>query len=183
MNTYLAVTRTIIMLGTITVGAMAWKVYGPPAEQLAPVVNRVVELANQTLGRGAVQPKPKSSEPPAPRLVAIRDSVLEPLPGGAPLRVDREVAPAAHFLDIPTHPTPQTVSTDALLGQLHLLGAVDVELKPWGATGQTYRCACRMASAANPTLERNFDAVATDAKSAVEQVLADIEDWRKQAPN
>lgn len=181
MNTYLAITRTIIMFGTITVGAMAWKVYGPPPEQLAPIVNRAVELANQTLGRDATSPK--SSELSAPRLAAIGDSVIEPLPGGAPLRVDPEVAPASHFLDIPTHSAPQAANADALLSRLRSLGAVEVEVKPWGATGQTYRCACRMASPSNPTLERNFDAVAANAKSAVEQVLADIEEWRQQPTN
>jgi hypothetical protein len=181
MNTYLAVTRAIIMFGTITVGAMAWKVYGPPPEQLAPIVNRVVELANQTLGRDAVQPK--SSELSAPRLLGISEAAIEPLPGGVPLRVDPEVAPAAHLLEIPTHPAAQVAGADVLLGRLRSLGAVDVDLKPWGATGQAYRCACRLASPANPTLERNFDAIATDAKSAVEQVLTDIECWRQRTTN
>jgi hypothetical protein len=178
MNSYFAITRTIIMFGTIMVGAMAWKVYGPPPEQLAPIVDRVAELAAQAVGREQANPSLSGTHPP--RQAASPSLLPLPAPSGASLRVDREVAPATVANQAPPYAQPQSARIDELLAPLRSLGVVDAELKPWGATGQTYRCACRVASAENPTLERHFDAVAADAQSAVEQVVGEIEQWRKR---
>jgi hypothetical protein len=178
MNTYLAVTRTIIMLGTLLVGAMAWKVYGPPPEQLAPIVNRVVELASQTFGHE--DDESKAFAVPTESL-ALTEAPTFPMPSSAPLRLDPEVAPAAYSQGAKANVSAPAASTDELLERLRLLGAVDAELKPWGGSGQTYRCVCRVASSENPTLERHFDAIAADAQSAVEQVESEIERWRKRS--
>jgi hypothetical protein len=156
---------------------MAWKVYGPPPEQLAPIVNRVVELARQTFGRRGAKPVPNA---PLPQPPALSDLAIQGAPNSAPLRVDPEVAPAAHVEAAPLNEDSRAVTTDELLARLRSLGAVDAELKPWGTAGQTYRCVCRVPSAENPTLERHFDAIATDAKAAVDQVVAEIERWRKR---
>ncbi|MEX2171023.1 MAG: hypothetical protein WD851_17015 [Pirellulales bacterium] len=175
MNTYQAVTRTVIMLGTLAVGVMAWLVYGPPPERLAPVVNRAVELVNQTFGRERTEPVAPAL--PAPQFAAIGDASATRLPPGVALRVDEEVAPAT-FADDST-----VESLDKLLDRLHSLGATDAELKPWGSAGQTYRCQCHLAVADNPGLVRHFDAIATDAQAAVEQVLAEVERFRNRPPN
>jgi hypothetical protein len=178
MNTFQAATRTVIMLGTLAVGIMAWQVYGPPPEQLAPLVNRAIELANESLGR---EPEPTASGTmPPPPLMPNADSAAAPLPPAAPLRVDPEVAPASYANEM-TQPPPAK-STDALLARLHSLGALEAELKPWGATGQAYRCQCRAANPANPTLERRFDAIDSDPRRAVEQVLADLQRWQAELP-
>ena len=181
MNTYQAVTRTIIMLGTLAVAVMAWQVYGPPPERLAPFVNRAVELAHQSLGRDKTEPISQELAPP--QLSAIDDPLALPLPPGTSLRVDSEVAPATYAQESPTSATSPIESTNELLDRVRTLGAVDAELKPWGATGQTYRCQCRVPSVENPVLERHFDAIATDPRAAVEQVLMEIERWRKTPAN
>lgn len=179
MNAYQAITRTIIMLGTLAVGMMAWQVYGPPPERLAPIVNRAMELANQTLGRDEAEPR--ALEMPPPRLSAIDDPTVLPLPERMPLRVDPEVAPATHTQASHAAETSPQGSVEELLERLRSLGGVDVEMKPWGATGQAYRCQCRVASVENPALERHFDAIATDPRAAIEQVLAEVERWRNRA--
>jgi hypothetical protein len=109
----------------------------------------------------------------------IDDPTAGPLPPVTPLRVDPEVAPAS-FEKVQGEP-PAT-SPEDLLARLRSLGAVDAELKPWGATGQTYRCQCRAANPANPTLERHFDAIDSDPRRAIEQVLAEFERWQAQMP-
>jgi hypothetical protein len=178
MNKFQAVSRTVIMLGTLVVGILAWQVYGPPPEKLAPLLNRAVEMANKSLGR---EPEPPSPETlPPPQLMPMDDSVAKPLTPAAQLRVDGEVAPASYASET-THP-PAANNTEALLLHLRSLGALEPELKTWGSSGNSYRCQCRAANPANPTLERHFDAIDDDPQGAVEQVIAQMERWRSELP-
>lgn len=177
MNTFQAATRTVIMLGTLAVAMMAWQVYGPPPEKLAPILDRAFQLANESLGSEPLAPEPSDMSPP--RMEEVYEPSTGPLPPATPLRVDSEVAPAS-FINPPSE-TP-SANPEALLARLRSLGAVDAELKPWGATGQTYRCQCRAANPANPTLERHFDAISNDPRGAVEQVLVELERWQAQMP-
>jgi hypothetical protein len=180
MSSYQAITRTVIMLGTIAVGIMAWRVYGPPAEKLAPVINRSVEVVNEWLGR---MPSEPAIEPlPAPTLrVAEESPPAISLPIGPPLRVDADIEPAGHSEPIPPSPLHTRLAADSvnvqiedLLAQLKRLGAMDTSLQPWGSAGKSYRFQCRLVSAENPTIERHFDAIEADPRAAVEQVLESV---------
>lgn len=180
MSSYQAITRTIIMLGTIAVGIMAWRVYGPPAEKLAPIINRSVEVANELLGRtGTGKP---SEHLPAPELSVAKESPPAIFrPGNPPLRVDTEVEPAGHSEPFVPGPLPSRslansnrAQIDDLLAQLKSMGAVDTILQPWGSSGQTYRFQCRVASSEDPAIDRHFDAIDSDPRTAVKRVLESV---------
>lgn len=181
MSSYQAITRTVIMLGTIAVGIMAWRVYGPPAEKLAPVINRSVVVVNEWLGRA--QPEATVEPLPTPRLRAAEESpsTISLQISSPPLRVDADVEQASHSEPLPSRPLESQLAADAgnaqiedLLAQLKRLGAKETSLQPWGNAGKAFRFQCRLASAENPTIERHFDAIEGDPRAAVEKVLESV---------
>jgi hypothetical protein len=61
--------------------------------------------------------------------------------------------------------------------QLANLGVHNEQVKPWG-NGGLYRCVCDAPWIASPNYSRHFEAVATTAEAAVEQVTAQITAWQ-----
>jgi hypothetical protein len=62
--------------------------------------------------------------------------------------------------------------------QLAELGVHDQQLKPWGNSGGLYRCTCDAPWPAAPNYSRHFEAVATTAEAAVEQVTSQVAAWQ-----
>jgi hypothetical protein len=62
--------------------------------------------------------------------------------------------------------------------QLAELGVHDQQVKPWGNSGGLYRCTCDAPWPAAPNYSRHFEAVATTAEAAVEQVTSQVVAWQ-----
>ncbi|QDU91786.1 hypothetical protein Pla175_52170 [Pirellulimonas nuda] len=166
-NPFQTLARAVIMMGTLVVGALAWCVYGPPPEQLAPLLNKANQLVNQALRGDASGP---AGAPHSDTLAAWDDpeAALKMLPTDAwPSAPELAAAPA--------------LAGDPALGapirQLEELGAHEVAVDAWGQSG-LYRCRCVVPVAGSVDFLRNFDAVESTADLAAQRVAADIRAWQ-----
>ncbi len=81
---------------------------------------------------------------------------------------------------------PDALGADAsadfqyVLDRLRELGAVHYMLETWGNDAQRFRFHCKMALSGNPNYIRHFEAIDRDAMRAMNQVLAEVEQWRKE---
>jgi hypothetical protein len=66
--------------------------------------------------------------------------------------------------------------------RLRELGATYYMLESWGADNSQYRFVCKMAMNGNPGMNQFFQATKNDAWGAMEDVLAQVEQWRTQPP-
>jgi hypothetical protein len=132
---------------------------------------------------GAMQPiplPPVTSVAPGPVQLANGVSTVT-TPTAPPL------APATS----PVLPSPQNVATavpmdsakkdSGKVSDLHRLldlGVGNAQVKPWGNGGGLYRCSCDAPWIASPSYSRHFEAVATTAEAAVEQVAGQVAAWQ-----
>jgi hypothetical protein len=65
-----------------------------------------------------------------------------------------------------------------LYARLEQLGAHDLQLVQWGASGKMYRFSCKASPAGVESFNRHFDAVANEPQAAIEAVIAKVESWR-----
>jgi hypothetical protein len=78
-------------------------------------------------------------------------------------------------------PMDTPAGADRLVADVKRLSELDVrnqQVRPWGSGGALYRCSCDAPWPAAPNYSRHFEAVATTAEAAVEQVTAEITAWR-----
>ena len=66
--------------------------------------------------------------------------------------------------------------------RLRELGATYYMLESWGADNSQYRFVCKMAISGNQGMNQFFQATKNDAWGAMEDVLAQVEQWRTQPP-
>jgi hypothetical protein len=125
-----------------------------PLPPVASVATGSVQLANSTTA---------PSTPVAPPLSPAAPALAAP-PSGAKLE-----------------PMASAAGTDRLVtdvAQLANLGVHNQQVKPWGNGGGLYRCTCDAPWTASPNYSRHFEAVATTAEAAVEQVTAQVTAWQ-----
>lgn len=77
---------------------------------------------------------------------------------------------------------PSSDPLPALLERLAGDGVRDLELQNWGNEGNLYRFSCSVPWNASANFTRHFEAVAATPLSAVEQVTAEIANWRTSQP-
>ncbi len=165
-SSFQTLSRAVIMLGTLVVGGLAWCVYGPPPERLAPILNEASRLVNEALARDG-SPTPDTDrdnltawDDPQAAFAAL-DAVV----------ADGEAWPSAVA---PAIATPSTTSPE---DQLRQLGAHEVAVDAWGQSG-LYRCRCVVPVAGSTDFLRNFDAVEPTAEQAIERVASDVRAWQ-----
>lgn len=187
--------RLIVMAGTCVVATMAWQVYGPPPEQLRPLLSRAEEAVREWWNGSELAPL--ADEVPAPFDAAAEG--LTPLAGPA-RQVDSQVAPAA-WTEPPRLPplspppaaatpaevaeapaqteSPQNEATvAAIVDRLRQLGVADYSLSPWGTSSGLYRFRCSAPWGAGGMYHRHFEAVSATPAEAAQRVLADVESWQ-----
>ena len=94
---------------------------------------------------------------------------------GAPLEIGKALpAPAP-----PSAKAPTTLAerVEPLLTQLRQYGVAEYALERWGGDGKLYRFHCEMPIAGG-SLTQQFEAVAANPEASVEQVVAEVAQWR-----
>jgi hypothetical protein len=167
--------RALVMIVVLVGLPAAWVCYGPLPPEAQRVADRLVGGARELIGwdktsPSAVVDSPVGADSPA------WNSGDAPRTGATP-----QAFPAAPVqspaLITPTAPT-FAERVEPLLAQLRQLGAVAYDLQPWGTSGKLYRFHCEMPLAASAQLTQQFEAVAEDPQLSVEQVVAQVAQWR-----
>lgn len=191
--------RLVVMSGTIVVASMAWRVYGPPVEQIHPLWERarqgLIDLWNSpTTPPLAEEGAPELFDGSVEGLLPLaeserhRDQAVGPAGWNEPPRLaPRDVATR---LPQPVEPIEvgetsvavdgnpdNSASVSAVFGRLQELGVKDYSLSPWGTSSGLYRCRCSAPWGTRGSYHRHFEAVAGSAAEAAQQVLADVEQW------
>jgi hypothetical protein len=99
---------------------------------------------------------------------ATQPAQFEPAPAEMPRMVPVSMGTIAADPDSP----------EAIATRLRDLGAIRYTLEPWGSTGELFRFRADVALGDDPRLHRYFDAVDVDQLTAMQNVLAQVEDWR-----
>jgi hypothetical protein len=183
------------MAGTFVVALMAWHVYGPPIEQLRPLLLRAKEAvsdlwnSSRTTQLLAEIPPPAAFDPPGPGLAPLE---------GATRYVDSQVAPAAGWSDPPPLSQPGTAASATIsvgdpaaidptgaqgsvasaIEGLRSRGVADYSMSQWGTSSGLYRFRCSAPSGTGGMFQRHFEAVSADPAEAARRVLADVEAWQ-----
>jgi len=155
--------RATIMLGAVTVGGMAFYLYGPSGDKLDAMRSQVLARIHEMTATESPAPTPAGAPLPA------QPDGLAPL-APAPL------APAATEASS-AGPAPSDMAV--LYAELSRLGVGDPQLKPWGTEGQLHRFCC---SALTPGgFRRHFDAIRPTPEEAVLVALSQVREWRATA--
>lgn len=179
MQSLQVVYRATVMIGTLIVGALAYRAYGPQLEKLEPVVTRLREMAAEAWSPDT------TSEPLAELQTPPAEFRAEAEPLYVPMR-DAQVQPASTF---PSEPSPlaEVPSADpvdedppvsSVVRELNHLGVTEYSLNPWGDGGQFYRFRCQAPWGDGGRYSRQFEAIAADPSEAARQVLAQVQQWQ-----
>ena len=164
--------RAAVMLSVLVGLPAAWIYYGPLPPSAQKVVDRVVEVVKDATGwqqphcdsfddktapRFAQEPAPV-----APVVTAATNSaapqMTEAAPPAPPANLQQQLAP--------------------LLQRLQALGPTDYSLEEWGNAGEFFRFRCAMPLGGQPGMTRQFEAVAKNPAACIQQVTAEIAQWK-----
>jgi hypothetical protein len=188
--------RLVVMAGTVVVATMAWRVYGPPADQLQPLWGRAQQAIAEFL-KPATGEQMSKGEPPAP----FDESATGLVPlAESDRRVDSAVGPAGWNEPPQLAETRPTISSSpaeveghavseednlaaggemsAVYERLRQLGVEQYGLSPWGTTPGLYRFRCSAPWGSEGLYHRYFEAVSGNPVEAAQRVLADVERWQ-----
>ena len=178
--------RAAVMLSVFVGLPGAWIYYGPLPTGAQRVVDRFVAIAKEATGWKETEAKPQptwdftKSAPIVGEGVAVGAEGLNPPARygetpAAPLQIGSalplpEPAPAK---------APSTLAerVEPLLTQLRQYGVAEYALERWGGDGKLYRFHCEMPIAGG-SLTQQFEAVAANPEASVEQVVAEVSQWR-----
>lgn len=172
--------RAFVMIGTLVVGALAYRAYGPQLEKLEPLVSRAQEIAVEawwpdelaTESEGDIDPlaAPEAFAASATPLTrAIVDSEVHPASTWPP----SDAAPASPPQLVPA--SEGTTEVSEIVRALNELGVTEYSLNPWGDGGNYYRFRCSAPWGDGGRYARQFEAVASKPVDAARQVLQQIE--------
>lgn len=200
MPSFTTITRAMVMLVVGAIGFKGWQMYGPPEEQVKSVAGRGVDMLQAAWKnfqapdkpvkatiepRGAAPPFAQALQPPAADVAItpppLSNQTLTPSPptGAIP-------STSAATTQVPITPLAQDAKptetkegrVQALLSRLEQLGGADPKVVPWGSGGHLFRCCCQAPLANSPAVTQHFESVAAEPALAVEQVVAQVEQWR-----
>ena len=170
------------MIGTLMVGALAYRAYGPEVESIAPLVDRarqVVAEAWSPASRTDRLSADSSGSPPPPEEFLVPVTPLAEL--NAPeLLEDSAVQPAAAIQQgAPLAAANSAVSpVSVVIRELNERGVTEYSLNKWGSTGDFYRFHCSAPWGDDGRYACQFEAVAADPSEAAQQVLEKVAHWQ-----
>lgn len=178
--------RAAVMLSVLVGLPGAWIYYGPLPTGAQRVVDRFVAIAKEATGWKEAEAKPQptwdftKSAPIAPESAVGTENTR----GMTPPALMAEAPPVqiGGALPLPEAPPELPPSTlkerlKPLLQQLEQYGVAGYEMHRWGSDGNLYRFQCEMPLAGG-SLTQQFEAVAANPEASVEQVLAEVSQWR-----
>jgi hypothetical protein len=178
--------RASVMIGTLVVGALAYRAYGPELEKLKPLYTRAMEIASEIISPDAETDTPlaegEGGTPPEP-------FTANATPLQAPVLLDQNVQPAGGALEPIAPPlTPDSTESPvaAVVRALNERGVTDYAMTRWGADGTHYRFHCSVPWGEGGLYSQHFEAVAETPADAARQVLDQVNQWsvaRASAPN
>ena len=190
--------RAAVMLSVLVGLPGAWIYYGPLPTGTQRVVDRVVAIAKEAAGWKKTEAKPRptwdftKSEPIAPEGDGVNlgtGGMNPPARDGEGRYAEGSYAesPGASLeigkaLPVPEPPPAKAATTlaervEPLLTQLRQFGVAEYALERWGGDGKLYRFHCEMPIAGG-SLTQQFEAVAANPEASVEQVVAEVTQWR-----
>jgi hypothetical protein len=198
--------RIIVMGATLAIVVMGWRLYGPSAAECKSIALKGLEKIESMLRtpdetREALAGSPPSqlqpSSPPAALLAASDSPPLfaaasEPIKNrmeadrlrdqsGGETRPTDEIRPVG-YETLGDVPGDEDQHLKSLLARLAEFDVQELQLAPWGGSGQLFRFCCRASWGNSPQFSRHFESVAAEPALAVEQVLAQVSNWRLNEP-
>lgn len=187
MESFKVVYRAAVMIGTLIVGALAYRVYGPQLEKLAPVLSRAKQVIADSISPSEAKGEEDSPLPAAPMdpLTPSQPAGFiadeEPQPIHAPPLVDPAVKTVGGESAVPLGPqspgsnrSPVAMVVDELKSR----GIQRYSFTPWGNNGEYYRFHCAAPLAGGSGFTRHFEAVSADPAEAAQEVLRQINEWQ-----
>ena len=183
--------RAAVMLSVLVGLPGAWIYYGPLPTGAQRVVDRFVAIAKDATGWKETEAKSAPTWDFTKSAPIVGEGLAEN-PGGMnpPARYEGSryaEAPAAPLqigsaLPLPEAPPAKVPSTlaervEPLLTQLRQYGVAEYALERWGGDGKLYRFHCEMPIGGG-SLTQQFEAVAANPEASVEQVVAEVSQWR-----
>jgi hypothetical protein len=169
--------RFTVMTGSLIVGSMAAYRYGPPADQLANIIDgvatRVVELS------GSIPSSALNEPTPTPPLLQPQpeETPLFAAEGPAPL-VDRAAFVTPASAELPLAEAPVSIAPDAVVASLEAAGASRVIVTPWGTSGSAFRVHAEAPSSTQQGMTHQFDAIGETPAAAAAEVASQMEQAR-----
>ena len=183
--------RAAVMLSVLVGLPGAWIYYGPLPTGAQRVVDRFVAIAKEATGWKETEATPTPTWDFTKSAPIVGEGLGEH-PGGMnpPARAEGSrsgEATAAPFqiggaLPLPEAPPAKAPSTlaervEPLLTQLRQFGVAEYALERWGVDGKLFRFHCEMPISGG-SLTQQFEAVAANPEASVEQVVAEVSQWR-----
>jgi hypothetical protein len=180
--------RGAVMLSVLVGLPGAWIYYGPLPTGAQRVVDRFVAIAKEATGWKEAEVKPAPTWDFTKSAPIVGEGLGEN-PGGMNPPARYAEAPAASFeigsalpLPLPEPVPAKAPSTlaervEPLLTQLRQYGVAEYALERWGGDGKLYRFHCEMPIGGG-SLTQQFEAVAANPEASVEQVVAEVSQWR-----
>ncbi len=170
------------MVGTLVLGALAYRAYGPQLEKLAPFVDRAKQLATETFSsEDEVQP-PAADTAMAPLTPAPPEAFqADAQPLHAPPLVDSQVHPVGGQQLQPVAPGPIEADRSPValvFDELKNRGISRCSLDPWGDNGEFFRFHCEAPVAGGSGFTRHFEAVSANPAEAAQEVLRQVSEWQ-----
>lgn len=178
--------RAAVMLSVLVGLPGAWIYYGPLPTGAQRVVDRFVAIAKEATGWKETEATPTPTWDFTKSAPIVGEGLREN-PGGMNPPA-RGVEPPVASLQIGSAlPLPETAPAKApstlaervepLLTQLRQIGVAEYALERWGGDGKLYRFHCEMPIAGG-SLTQQFEAVTANPEASVEQVVAEVSQWR-----
>jgi len=183
--------RAAVMLSVFVGLPGAWIYYGPLPTGAQRVVDRFVAIAKEATGWKETEAKPaptwdftKSAPIPGEGLAVDPGGMNPPARDEGTRYGEAATAPLqiGLALPLPEAPPAKAPSTlaervEPLLTQLRQFGVAEYALERWGGDGKLYRFHCEMPIGGG-SLTQQFEAVAANPEASVEQVVAEVSQWR-----
>jgi len=160
----------VVLVGLPT----AWIYYGPLPPSAQKVIDRIVEVVKDATGWQ--QPHADTYDAKTAPRFAIGSPETPNLPP-APPATNPVALPAAAPAPLGSGLQQQLAP---LLTQLQAFGPTDYSLEEWGQGGEFFRFRCAMPIGGQNGFSRQFEAVAATPSACIQQVVAEIQQWRSE---
>ncbi|QDU59172.1 hypothetical protein [Aeoliella mucimassa] len=174
--------RVTIMLGTLVVGALAYRAYGPQLEKLEPLFNRAKQVLAEAWNEdspGAETLETAETEPMGiDQSDFDRGDKLQPFPMDQPGGVVKHVDWEDQLPSPIETPEPAPSPVASVVRQLESMGVSDCSLNTWGDSGDFFRFRCSLPWISGLGTSVHFEAISEDPADAAQQVLNQVSQWR-----
>jgi len=159
--------RAVFMMLVLVGLPAAWVYYGPLPPGAQQMVDRVVELAQDTLGWD------RQTQSAERRISAPRYNIgtVAETPPATTVGIASESQGSSSSEVV-------SVQVEPLLERLRRQGVSEYSLVKWGKAGQLYRFCCAMPWDQNDEITRQFEAVADNPFASIEQVVREVSRWQ-----